>query len=509
MPQSPTSQRNTKTYSISQRFSYALIGVVTLTLLGFATIAILMNVNRLNDILEQHLDSLLRITQASLTTPLWNYDFYTINGFVDALFLDRDVVYLKVIGDKEDVVERVHGALQGKDFAYFETSSQFLTETADIIQKDKKIGTIQLAISRSSMQHEIVLTILGIIALTILILIAIALTSMATTRRYIAQPLLKLQHSANLISHGDLDAYIDTSRRDETGRLAQDLMMMRDSIKKLVGELRASKEQVEDYSHTLEQRVEARTTELVHAVQAAQEANRAKSQFLANMSHELRTPLNAIIGYSEMLLEDGGDLDPEETLADMEKINMAGRHLLALINDVLDLSKIEAGKMELYPEVFDIAAMIDEVVSTIWPLTEQNANTLILHPVDGLGSMRADLTKVRQSLFNLLSNACKFTEQGTITFDASREHAPDGDWITFRVTDTGIGMSPDQMDQLFQAFLQVDVSATRQYGGTGLGLAISRHFCRMMGGDITVESELGVGSMFAVRLPASNPVSSP
>jgi signal transduction histidine kinase/DNA-binding response OmpR family regulator len=236
-------------------------------------------------------------------------------------------------------------------------------------------------------------------------------------------------------------------------------------------------------------------------------ASQHKSQFLANMSHELRTPLNAIIGYSEMLQEEAEDLGQEDLLPDLQKIHAAGKHLLALINDILDLSKIEAGKMELYLERFDLALMIRDVVTTINPLVEKNTNTLEVHGADEIGAMRADLTKVRQALFNLLSNACKFTRQGVISLDVVRDTAAGGDWITFSVRDTGIGMSPEQMGKLFQAFSQAKASTTRQYGGTGLGLAITKHFCQMMGGDITVESEVGKGSTFTIRLPAE--VSSP
>ena len=228
-------------------------------------------------------------------------------------------------------------------------------------------------------------------------------------------------------------------------------------------------------------------------------ASQHKSQFLANMSHELRTPLNAIIGYSEMLQEEADELGEEAFLPDLQRINSAGKHLLRLINDILDLSKIEAGRMDLYLETFSVPTLVRDVVSIVQPLVEKNANTLVVDCPGDVGPMHADQTKVRQALFNLMSNAAKFTDHGTISLTVQRE--PD-DWLTFAVSDTGIGMTEEQLGRLFEAFSQAEASTRSKYGGTGLGLAISRHFCRLMGGDLTVESAHGRGSTFTVRLPA-------
>ena len=244
---------------------------------------------------------------------------------------------------------------------------------------------------------------------------------------------------------------------------------------------------------------------LAQAMVSAEEANRAKSEFLANMSHELRTPMNAILGYSEMLIEEAEDLEQEDFIPDLKKINQAGTHLLALINDILDLSKIESGKMEAFAEEIDINTLIDEVSGTTQPLMEKNNNTLSIERGKELGKAHQDLTKLRQTLFNLLSNAAKFTHDGTITLHANRIEQAGVDWLTLAVSDTGIGIAADKIEHVFKEFTQADGSTTRDYGGTGLGLAISRRFCQLLGGDLNVHSELGEGSTFSIRIPAILP----
>jgi len=238
------------------------------------------------------------------------------------------------------------------------------------------------------------------------------------------------------------------------------------------------------------------------ARRAAERANQTKSEFLANMSHELRTPLNAIIGYSEILVEDAQDRGDETSIGDLKKIQSAGKHLLGLINDILDLSKIEAGRMDVYLEYVFLSRLIEEVKTIVEPMMSKNGNRLVIECPPDVGSLRTDLTKLKQSLINLLSNAAKFTREGEVKLALSR--TVDGDGVPqfrFAVSDSGIGMTQEQMDRLFQAFTQADSSTTRNFGGTGLGLTITRHFCTMLGGDIEVASEPGKGSTFTIRLP--------
>jgi signal transduction histidine kinase/ActR/RegA family two-component response regulator len=237
------------------------------------------------------------------------------------------------------------------------------------------------------------------------------------------------------------------------------------------------------------------------AKEAAESASRAKSTFLANMSHELRTPLTGIIGYSELLQREVECSGQPDLLRDLLRIHKAGNHLLAIINDILDLSKIEAGRMEVYAERMDVAMLLRDVASTARPLIEQNNNTLEVHVPDDLAVMHSDPTKIRQILLNLLSNAGKFTEHGHVTLRATREVTTAADWMCISVTDTGIGISAEQIDRLFAEFSQADPSTTRKYGGTGLGLALSRRLSRMLGGDIIVQSTSGIGSIFTVRVP--------
>lgn len=317
--------------------------------------------------------------------------------------------------------------------------------------------------------------------------IALVLTSILVTvyiGRAISRPITRMISVLTQIAEGDVAVTVPgLKRHDEIGAMARAVHVFA----------------------TVSKELRQREQSLREAREHAEQANATKSIFLANMSHELRTPMNAIINVGEMLLEDARELKREDEIEPLERILRAAQHLLTLINDILDLSKIEAGKMELSLEEFSIVPLVEDVVSTIQPMAEKNGNRLAVECAPGVGKMIADPIRVRQALLNLASNAAKFTQNGLVTVAASRMYDDGCEWVAFRVADTGIGMSPDQTARLFQDFVQADSSTTRKYGGTGLGLAISRRFCRMMGGDITVESTLRVGSVFTIRLPASGP----
>jgi len=309
--------------------------------------------------------------------------------------------------------------------------------------------------------------------------------------RSFSRPIEELTAAAHEVAAGNLHRRAEVRSNNEIGELAGDFNAMTGQLGEMIA--------------TMDEKVRLRTAELAEARDQAEEANRTKSAFLANMSHELRTPMNAIIGYSEMLTEEMQDLGQDEFIPDLKKIHSAGKHLLGLINDVLDLSKIEAGKMTIYCETIDVATMVREVESTVLPLVKKNDNHLEVELPADAGTMHSDLTKIRQMLFNLLSNASKFTEKGKLRLVVTRTVENGADWLHFAVSDSGIGMTPEQMGRLFQAFSQADASTTRKFGGTGLGLAISREFCQLLGGDITVSSVPGEGSTFTIALPAAAP----
>lgn len=349
-----------------------------------------------------------------------------------------------------------------------------------------------LAANRGAMDLGITIAASGIIFISI---VSVMIGHLLTRR------LSVVTTTARRFADGDLTAKVNLSGSDEVAQLGQAFDAMAANIEKHIANLHATEAELRQSRNDLERRVVERTAELAVMRDQALEANRTKSAFLANMSHELRTPLNAVIGYSEMLLDDVVEGNYANIAPDLKKIKMAGMHLLNLINEVLDLAKIEAGKVSISLEQFDVANLIEEVAASVRPLIKDSRVILHVNCEKGLGSIRSDEMKLRQALMNLLSNACKFTEKGSINVVAERIDRAGAAWIKIAVIDTGIGIAMEQIGKLFSDFYQVDRSTTRKYGGTGLGLAISRRFCQMLGGDILVESRLYTGSTFTIVLP--------
>jgi len=334
---------------------------------------------------------------------------------------------------------------------------------------------------------------LRMLGFVIIAALAVGFLSSVTTAKAVTRPLAALTRDLVALGEGDLrpsHLTAEISGAAEYEVLAQAFENTRHRLSELLDAMKQ------------------RTVELEEAKVLADAANQTKSEFLANMSHELRTPLNAIIGYSEILSEDAKDSGHSEYLPDLNKIRSSGKHLLGLINDILDLTKIEAGRMEMFLETFDVAELIQDAAETVQPLLDKNTNSLTVNVPTNVGAIHADQVKVRQMLLNLLSNASKFTKEGVVALSVDREVVLNGDDVfVFRVRDTGIGMSPEQLSRLFQPFMQAESSTTKRFGGTGLGLAITKHLAELMGGSVTVESELGRGTTFTLRVPNS-PLSS-
>lgn len=662
-----------KVSSLSRRFSYALIGILTLLLVAFAAVVIIYDINRIESEMQRRLDNAIRFAQNSLPTPLWNMDYMVVNDFVEALFLDESIVHIKITWKDQLITEKNRSGFQLKENnlgtpQQLIKSSDLIAKSSDIYFKDRVISKVLIVMSRENVKKQVFIQIYGTIALLILIIAAIWLTSIFVTRRYISSPLLKLQESASLIARGDLDTYVDKSSSDEIGALAQHLDAMRGSIRQLFAELQESKDKLEDYSRTLEDKVELRTRELAqsveelkalgevsqavnstldlktvlksivrHAVQLSktdagtiyefdeaegvfvpsinygthsdliealcesklrvgdqtvigqaavkrtpaqipdlvdvpdyplsyvqqagyrallalpllredrligglvvrrkaagefsapvldllqrfasqsvlaihnarlfheieekgrelESANQHKSEFLANMSHELRTPLNAILGYTELILDDIYGAVPEKIQEVLARLEKNGRHLLNLINDVLDLSKIEAGRLSLSLNEYSMEEVLKMVSNSVEALLAEKDLELKVEVPKDLVIGKGDEQRIAQVMLNLVGNAIKFTDEGEVKVEVNVAN----ETFLVSVHDTGPGITEADQQKIFDEFRQADGSSTRKKGGTGLGLSISKKIINMHGGRIWVESTLGRGSIFHFTLP--------
>jgi signal transduction histidine kinase len=376
--------------------------------------------------------------------------------------------YDRFVAIVTEVVELIRG---GKTAEAKDTQLQQATPLADRLERltnqlvNKAEADMVAGIEASTQTY---LTAEWIMAAFAVGSIALALALGYVFSWSLVGPVKEIEARLNQIAGGDFTQRVQVLNRDELGALAANVNRMSDELGRLYRELATFSEN--------------------------------KSQFLASMSHELRTPLNAIIGLTDMMTTNAARFGTEKVQEPLKRVKAAGTHLLGLINQVLDLSKIEAGKLELSPEKVNVGPLIDEVIGTAGQLAEQNQNRLVVEAAENLGAITVDPMRLRQILLNLLSNACKFTKQGQVTLRA-RKVVDGRSWIEFAVADTGIGMTPEQLGKLFEEFSQAEASTAKKYGGTGLGLAISRKLARMMGGDVTVTSEAGKGSVFAVRLP--------
>ncbi len=369
---------------------------------------------------------------------------------------------------------------QDNEFVVLNTKPELLGYTDVVLSKDTLVDT--------TTNIFVVNSIIFFSLATVLLLV---LRFMA---KKITQPLNKLSSTMY-----NAESSVENAYADEDG--PQEAKVIAHAFNQMIKAINERDKELKNQNLSLENRVKSRTVELAEARDRAIEASKTKSRFLANMSHELRTPLNAIIGYSELLMEDAIDKENQSSYSDLHKIHGAGVHLLSLINNILDLSKIEAGKIDLYLEAFTIKAMISDVLLVIEPLVKKNNNTFRVDCPENIGSMCSDETKIRQSLLNLISNACKFTKNGEVLLVVRPHKINTHEGVSFQVSDQGIGMTEIQVNNIFREFTQADSSTTREYGGTGLGLAISKHFCEMMGGYIRVTSIKDEGSIFTIYLP--------
>jgi signal transduction histidine kinase/ActR/RegA family two-component response regulator len=482
-----------ETFPVSKRFSFHATPLWVLLVGTMLVTAIAISYGGGEYIRAQEMSRLLAQHQKKVESSLT----LLASAMADAVVVQDTPILKKAVDEMNDIVEGVHSVRIINDFNRQIFSWQSGTPvmgdlkqfTSEIRRgKDQYMGKLLLVWDSGETVKEIARQIQEVRFNIAIFMTITGLVMLIWMHMLVIDPVMRINQRLKLGSASEpLKQHWWTAR---------ELLRLKHTVSQLE-EVTISKEELEK---EVERRKEAEVA-LIDLRDEALEASRAKSAFLANMSHELRTPLNAVIGYSEMLKDDAIDQGMEDYVDDLGKIHSAGRHLLTLINEVLDLSKVEAGKMELHLETFDLTELIRAVTSTIDPMAKKNSNSIRTVRLDSPLLMRADFTKVRQILLNLLSNAIKFTDHGEVTISINHKSVEGVEGVEIDVMDSGIGITREAMECIFEPFQQADASTTRKYGGTGLGLALCRRFCEMMGGYIRVKSEVGKGAIFTIWLP--------
>lgn len=425
----------------------------------------------------------------ALSEPMWDLNSRGIQALILALEKDQDFRRAIVFNKTGLIIAQFGEETTEPDDLKFKSPIVYLHDADEHL-----LGELELVLSQDSLKQAFYENLLSEIQVALILLFATVGTILLVLTYLIIRPLRELTTVIDKVSQGNLDQVIPLKRFDEFGVMITAFNTMTRALAK---------------NHRV---IEERTNELLEtnkrlelAKVEAEMANHTKSKFLTNMSHELRTPLNAIIGYSEIMIEEADEFTAKDRVSDLQRIISSAHHLLQLINELLDLSKIEAGKMTLNLEHFDLSKMISEIQTLMNPLMIKGKNRLSVHIAQGIKEIYSDEMKLRQSVLNLLGNAAKFTHNGNIILSVKHEVANDNSWVIITVQDTGIGMTEEQMQKVFNAFTQADESTTRRYGGTGLGLAIAKKICNLLGGDIYVASKVGKGAMFSIKLPVEAP----